>query len=107
MLNFDDYGEVQLIISKYSHYGNLALILESPSGEKIAILSVNLEPLYKDYVYLDTNNVPTAENFINKYKLGQFINAYGESGFCKYPLYKMDLKRCKMFGAKILEDYDE
>lgn len=103
MLIFDNYGEVKLIVSRYAYYGNIALSLESMTGERIPNLSVNIEPLYDGYVYLDTNNVPTVENFINKYKLGKFVNAYGESGYYKYPLYKMDIKRCKAFGAKILE----
>ena len=70
MLIFDNYGEVKLIVSRCAYYGNIALSLESMTGNKIAILSVNIEPLYDSYVYLDTNNVPTVENFINKYKLG-------------------------------------
>ena len=103
MLIFDNYGEVKLIVSRCAYYGNIALSLDPMTGNKIAILSVNIEPLYDSYVYLDTNNVPTVENFINKYKLGEFVNAYGESGYCKYPLYKIDIKRCKALGAKILE----
>lgn len=107
MLKFDDYGEVILVVGRYRYFGNIALMLESPTGERIANLSVNIEPLYKGYVYLDTNNVPTAEKFINDYKLGKFVNAYGESGYCKYPLYKMDLMRCKLFGANIVEEWED
>ena len=41
-----------------------------------------------EYAYVDTNNMPNAEDFINENKLGEFAGEYKNSGFCWYPLYK-------------------
>ena len=46
------------------------------------------EKLPEDYAYVDTNNMPNAEQFIEENKLGEFVGKYKMSGFCCYPLYK-------------------
>lgn len=85
---------VNLRFGKYANNGNLALSLVTPSGELYARLSVNIEspyPLPDDYCYLDTNNIPCVEQFVKDNNIGVFCGAYGESGWCKYPLYKIYL----------------
>ena len=45
--------------------------------------------------YVDTNNCPWAEDFIEKNGLGKFLGIYGNSGYCTYPLYEFDLGKLR------------
>ena len=75
----------------YRNNGNLAIRLMTYEGEPWATLTVNLDrKLQEDLAYVDTNNCPWAEEFIEKYKLGEHTGSYGNSGYCIYPLYKFD-----------------
>ena len=57
-----------------------------------AILTVNLSQKCKpNCAFVDTNNCPWAENFIEKYKLGMPTGDMKMSGFCIYPEYEFDL----------------
>ena len=97
-LNYNGY-EVNLIIANYTANGNIALLLETPDGNPFGKLTTNIGELPYGYAYIDTNNMPDADEFILNYKLGTFLKAYKQSGFCSYPLYKIDVKRCKMLGG--------
>jgi hypothetical protein len=80
--------------TKYCANGNLAIRLLSYDNEwdcwePCITLTVNLgKKLPKNMAYVDRNNVPNAEEFIHKYKLGEPTGDFGFSGFCCYPLYK-------------------
>lgn len=96
--NYSNY-KVKVYKRKYCT-GNLAVCLESYTGEPIATLTTNLPDgvcLSKgiEYAYVDTNNNPTAEEFIKENNLGEFTGTFGQSGYCTYPLYKFDLKKLK------------
>lgn len=86
--------EVKIEKTKYMNNGNLAISLicyddEYKYWEPYGILTVNFdEKLPEDYAYVDTNNMPNAEQFIEENKLGEFVGKYKMSGFCCYPLYK-------------------
>lgn len=86
------YGETYDVTMKkdrYSNNGNLAIKLTCEDGEPFATLTVNLNTkLDEDLAYVDTNNVPNAEQFIKENDLGEFTGVYGFSGFCQYPLYR-------------------
>lgn len=102
-MQYELYGktyDVRLVVSKYYFHDNIALKLETPDGLPFAHITVNLQPLVWGYAYLDTNNLPNIREFIERYKIGKWVNAYCESGYCKYPLYKIDLDRCRMLGAE-------
>lgn len=78
----------------------LALLLnDAKDGSPFATISVNLEDEYMIgdtcYTFLDTNNCPWAEDFIISNNLGEPTDIYGYSGFCKYPLYKIDIDKFK------------
>ena len=45
--------------------------------------------------FVDTNNCPWAEEFIQENGLGEFTGIYGNSGFCTYPLYEFNLGKLK------------
>ena len=74
--------------------GNLAIQLmcyddEYDFWEPYGNLTVNFDEKLPDgYAYVDTNNMPNAEQFIKKYNLGVHQGKYKYSGFCAYPLYK-------------------
>lgn len=51
--------------------------------------------------YLDTNNCSWVEDIMEKYGLGEFTGKSRQSGFCVYPLYKLNLKAIKELDNKI------
>ena len=80
--------EVTVEKTKYGNNGNLAIQLWCDDGP-FATLTVNLNKKLKEgYAYVDINNCPWAEEFIEKNHLGEFADDFGFSGFCIYPLYK-------------------
>ena len=89
---FEEY-EVKVNKTKY-YNGNLAITLdcyneECDFWEPYGNLTVNLDKkLPPNQAYVDTNNMPNAEAFIDENHLGEPTGEYGMSGFCFYPLYK-------------------
>lgn len=84
--------EVEMEKAKYMN-GNLAIRLTCHDNdgfcETYGNLTVNLgDKLPEGYAYVDTNNMPTAEEFIERYGLGEHAGKFRMSGFCCYPLYK-------------------
>lgn len=85
--------EVKINKTRYSN-GNLAIQLMSYDDEyefwePYGNLTVNFEEkLPEGCAYVDTNNMPNAEEFINKYGLGEHQGKFRMSGYCCYPLYK-------------------
>ena len=83
--------EVTLEIAHYAENKNLAIQMWCEDGP-YAILTVNLSQKCKpNCAFVDTNNCPWAENFIEKYKLGMPTGNMKMSGFCIYPEYEFDL----------------
>lgn len=91
--NWGHEYEVKLEKVQYRN-GNLAIQLmcyddEYNFWEPYGNLTVNFDEKLPDgYAYVDTNNMPTAEQFIKEYNLGVHQGKYKHSGFCAYPLYK-------------------
>lgn len=58
-------------------------------------VSVNLVDCFcpEGYAYLDTNNFPFIADLITKKGIGEDTNLRGYSGFCSYPLFKIDLEK--------------
>ena len=74
--------------TSYYNNGNLAIQLMCDEGP-FAMLTVNLNTkLAADEAYVDINNCPWAEAFIEENNLGKDTGKVGFSGFCCYPLYK-------------------
>ena len=94
---------VKLLISDYPN-GNQAILLQTESSgvtEDFAVITVNFpdELLSPGQAYLDTNNMPGIEQFIEQHKLGKPNGRKKTSGFCTYPLYDFDLPRCMEHGV--------
>lgn len=99
------YGEtykVFLYADRYANNDRLAILLIDEDGEDFGDLTVNLvrEHCPEGCAFVDTNNCPWAEEFINKNHLGEFLGTYGYSGYCSYPLYKFDMKK---IGGNVVE----
>lgn len=82
-------GETKVTLEKGTYYnGNLRIQLWCDEGP-YATLTTNVDrKLPEGMAYVDTNNVPQAEEFIKKYKLGEHQGKFQMSGFCCYPMYK-------------------
>ena len=82
-------NETVVNVSKGKYYnGNLRIQLWCEDGP-YATLTTNVErKLPEGMAYVDTNNVPEAEEFIRKYNLGVHQGELLFSGYCCYPLYK-------------------
>lgn len=87
--------KITLHTNHYAENGNLYVGLVSwDEGfpEPWSDLTVNLSiPCKPNCAFVDTNNCPWAENFIEKYKLGMPTGDMEMSGFCIYPEYEFDL----------------
>lgn len=95
-----DFGtyEVELGVSEYLNNGSLAIeLIDAEERGPFAILTVNIEEkgADKETAYVDINDCPWAQKFIEDNELGEFTGKYGRSGFCVYPLYKFNLNKIK------------
>ena len=90
------FKEYDVTVNKTSYYnGNLAITLDCYDEEfgcyvPYGNLTVNLDRRLPadNLAYVDTNNMPNAEQFIMENNLGEPTGDLGFSGFCCYPLYK-------------------
>ena len=87
--------DVSLFVGEYQNNDRLAIILIDEEGYDFADLTVNLsgERCPEGCAFLDTNNLPSAEDFVERYGLGEFTGYWGHSGYCSYPLYRFDLEK--------------
>ena len=89
--------DVNIHKTSYCNNGALAITLDSPTEGQFATLTVNLgefaEGLTEGLAFVDTNNCPWAEAFIEEHGLGKFTGYFGRSGYCRYPLYEFDLSK--------------
>ena len=78
----------QVLADTYLSNGTLALILKYGSGER-RVVSTNLCSCYqtKTQAFLDTNNNPGIDKFIEENGIGKPMYVSQRSGFCQYPLY--------------------
>ena len=81
---------VSLKTDTYQNNGTLAVLMEHEDGE-IDVITTNLNsPFQSDSMaFLDTNNYPGIDKWIEKNGLGLPMGIQEPSGFCKYPLYTL------------------
>lgn len=92
-----DFGvyNVYPIKATYSN-GRTAILLVTFTGEELARLTVNIpnhEVYEQDNSFIDTNNVPWAEEFLLTNNLAVDLYLWAPSGFHTYPLYKFNLNK--------------
>lgn len=94
----ESYGKtynVRIERNTYAYGNNIALSLIAESGEPFCNLTVNLPESFiwgdDKTAFVDTNNCPWAEDFIEQNNLGEPVGYECRSGFCTYPLYRFNL----------------
>ena len=92
---YGDIFNVRPVRSFYTDNNTLAIILLENTGAEFAVITVNLEDsdfmTDKTCAFIDTNNCPWAEKFLQDTKLGSPKNVWASSGYCTYPLYTFDI----------------
>ena len=108
MLTFNSYGteyKIKLQISSYEN-GNFALCATYYDEDykywgPYGTFTVNLdEKLPDDCAYVDTNNMPTIEDWLKDNGLAEPLAKNRQSGFCMYPLYKFNIAKIRSIIAK-------
>lgn len=102
--------EVQLEINNYRNNNGLYLGLmgrEEDCFEPYGDISVNLGAKAPDYcAYVDINNMPELEKFIEENDLGEFTGLTQRSGFCEYPLYMFNVDKLRELCLDGMETYE-
>ena len=101
---------VSLEISQYVNNGCIYIGLvscEDEFPEPYGDLTVNLSGKVPDYCgYVDLNNMPELEQFIEENKLGEFTGLVKRSGYCEYPLYLFDANRLNELCPDGMQAYE-
>ena len=88
-------------ITKYSYPPNLAIQLynvEEDFLEPFAMLTVNLPCLCeRDCSFVDVNDCPWVEKFIEDHKIGIPTGRRMQSGYVTYPEYRFDMEELKKY----------
>ena len=81
---------VEVKAETYRNNETLALTLVYEDGDR-DVITVNLGNGYQSesMAFLDTNNFPDIEKWIQKHNLGLPMFVTERSGFCTYPLYTL------------------
>ena len=79
---------VSVKAESYRNNGTLAIMIKYDDGDS-EVITTNLCSLFqsKTMAFLDTNNYPDIEKWIQKNKIGLPMGVSERSGFCEYPLY--------------------
>ena len=107
---FSGKVKLELEISSYMDNNRVYIGLVEVDGEypePFADLTVNISapcPYYCGYV--DINNCPELEGFIEKHGLGEFTGLMGNSGFCFYPLYLFDPEKLRKVAPEGMEHFE-
>lgn len=95
---------IQLQVQQYAKNWQIAILLYTPDGEYYSDLSVFIEEFkYQNFMCVDVNNLPNAEEFIEEYKLWTLIGQ-ASSGFVTYPIYAMDIDELRKRDEKWVEE---
>ena len=96
---------IKLEVLQYAENWQIAIFLYDSKWEYYSDLSVFINPFkYLNFMAVDTNNLPNAEEFIQEYKLWRLVG-YTHSGFCTYPIYEMDLDELEKYDKKWIEQF--
>lgn len=103
--------KIALNMSTYAMNGNMYIGLDSLMydgfPEPFADLTVNLcEPLPPYHAYIDTNNLPDAEQLIKLAGIGEPTGTYQTSGFCSYPLYSFNKEKLQEYCPDGVMNYE-
>lgn len=90
--------EIYLQAMRYRNNDTVALLAYTvEDDEDYADITVNLEQSafadQQDYQFVDTNNLPGIDKWLEENGLAEPTGITGSSGFCSYPLMKFNRKR--------------
>lgn len=109
-LNSKWSGTVNVSLEINTYVNNNCLYIGLVTGENMAWhgdLTINLAGKCPDYCgYVDINNMPELEEFIEKHELGEFTGLMGKSGFCTYPLYLFNVDKLREYCPDGMEMYE-
>ena len=85
----------------------LAIVLSEENGEMFDVLTVSFGEMIalRDCAYVDTNNLPGAEDMLRKSGIAEETRFTHQSGFCTYPLWHFNPEFLKAIGKKNYEKY--
>ncbi len=101
--------QVSLEINTYLNNGcmYIGLVEQGEYPEPYGDLTVNLEGKAPDYCgYVDLNNMPELEKFIEDNDLGEFTGLTRRSGFCEYPLYMFNVDKLREMCPDGMQAYE-
>ena len=109
-LKLKDYSwkeiKVTIKVKSYERNGQIAIMIYK-SREYYSDLSVFITPFeYQNFMAVDTNNLPNAEEFIKEYNLWERIDEI-QSWFCTYPIYVMDIEELRKYDPKWVEKLEK
>lgn len=95
---------VTLWVTSYTNNNQIAILLYTTDWEYYSDLSVFVQPFeYQNYMAVDVNNLPTAEEFIQKYNLWELVD-YVHSWFVTYPVYSINMDELAKRDKKWVEE---
>lgn len=104
--SYEETYTVRLVTSHYVINNSLAIMLEYydeeyKSWEPYSSLTVYICDLPEGYVCLDQNNLGSWEEILALFKdndLGEATGHVVSSGFCNYPVFKINMENLKKFA---------
>lgn len=102
--------EISFNVNTYDSNGTMYIGLDSLDcgfPEPFADLTVNLGEILPPYhAYVDTNNLPEAEQLIKAAGIGEPTGTYQTSGFCTYPLYRFNKEKLEEYCPSCVQSYE-
>lgn len=97
--SYSEYKECWLRIGRYCADDSMAIEIWNREDGLIARITVYIagNRLAEDEVVIDTNNCPWAVDFIMKYGLEIETARTVRSGFCEYPVVKLNVKEVEKY----------
>lgn len=97
------YDDVLLQVSRYQANNSLCIQAYNHTDGPIARLTVCLPDttLGDNCAFVDVNNCPWGEEFIQRYRLGTDMGVMASSGYCVYPLYKFDIQQLAKYTVAL------
>ena len=95
---YGNYEITSVAMSRYRADNSLAIELWCDDGPFARLTVCLIDKLKENESYVDTNNCPWAEDFIEEYGLGEIVGCKA-SGYCLYPRVAFNMDRIReLFG---------
>lgn len=109
--DFGTIEQVELETGACRNDGSLYVALTAVGDgypEPYGNVTVNLGRKIPPYcAFVDTNNMPEAEDFLTDNRLASFTGLVQESGYCTYPLYRFNAERLRQLCPGGMAAYEQ